>query len=145
MKSEPKASPVARPVSDRFRLRWDIFQFVVLALSTMPHVTGVSWHEWIGVAIIPVLVVHLLANWDWIVGTTQRCFRRLPGEVRFNQVWNALLFVVMTLVILSGILISERVVRFFGITVKPDPFWHGLHDAGASLATPNADRFLAAS
>jgi len=123
-----------RPLSDRFRLRWDIGQFVLFLLATMPNATGIPAHEWIGAALIPILTIHLAANWEWIVRTSRGLFRRLPGEVRFNHVWNALLFVVMTLALFSGLIMSRTVVRVLRLPMRPDAFWAGMHESSATLA-----------
>ena len=126
---DPTSPPAAAnsPSSDAIRFRWDVVLFAGFVLTTAPEATGVPLHEWISLALIPVIVVHLALNWQWIVRTTRQTFRRLPGEMRINHVLDALLFIVMTLTMVSGILASRSALRTFGFTGPPDRFWDHVH------------------
>lgn len=94
--------------------------------------TGLLLHEWLGLAIFPALVTHLLLNWDWVVATARRSFRQMPGTLRLSAVLNTLLFVAMTLVTVSGVLISEAVVPGLAIGGTGRGFWHFLHTQAAN-------------
>jgi hypothetical protein len=94
--------------------------------------TGLLWHEWLGLAIIPALVVHLLLNWEWVAATARRTFRRMTGTLRFSAVLNTALFVAMTLVSVSGVLISEAVVPGLAIGGTGRGFWRFLHTQSAN-------------
>lgn len=85
-----------------------------LALLSIP-LTGLGVHEWLGIALTFGLIVHLLLNWAWIVATTLRFLRALPGQVRINYLLNAALFIMMTIAITSGLMISEQALPFLGI------------------------------
>jgi len=133
MKGESPEPESATSWSGRRRLRWDIFQFIVFVLVTAPHATGETFHEWAGLALVPILVVHLVSNWDWIVDKTRNMLGRLPGEVRFNHVWNSLMFIVATLAIMSGILCSRSALGVLGIRRRPDFFWAVAHTVSATV------------
>ena len=133
MTVDSPAKDSVTPRSNRFRLRWDVLQFVVFVLLTAPHATGLPLHEWAGLALAPILVVHLAANWDWIVDKTRNVFRRQPGEVRFNHIWNTLMFVVAVVAIMSGILCSRQVVRSLGFSHPVDFFWAVVHSVSATV------------
>lgn len=62
-----------------------------------------------------------------------RIFKKLPGETRFNQIWDMLLFVMMTLVIFSGIIVSEKALPALNIQIAIDPFWRSIHTTSANL------------
>ncbi len=94
--------------------------------------SGLLLHEWLGLAIIPALVTHLLLNWDWFVATARRSFRQMPGTLRLSAVLNTLLFVAMTLVTVSGVLISEAVVPGLAIGGTGRGFWRFLHTQAAN-------------
>jgi Domain of unknown function (DUF4405) len=96
-------------------------------VSTAPEATGIAVHEWVGLALILILLVHLACNWNWIVGTTRRILGRLPGETRFNHFLDLLLFAAMTLTMVSGVLDSESALPSLGIALKPDHFWRYVH------------------
>lgn len=65
------------------------------------------------------------------MGTTRRVFSRLPGEMRFNHLLDSLLFVAMTLTMVSGVLSSESALATMGIAIKSDHFWGNVHGAFA--------------
>jgi hypothetical protein len=129
------AAPAPAPARDSFKLRWDVLLFCVFVFAAMPHATGIFSHEWIGVALVPVLLVHLMLNWDWIVSTTRRMFSALPGEIRFNHVWDALLFVIFILATVSGLMISRFVFPALGIPHRADGFWIIMHTVSATILT----------
>ena len=127
----PTSGP--KPVTDVVRFRWDIILFTVFIASAVPAVTRVAIHEWLGLAFVAVVLVHLLFNWPWIVGIGRRFFRELPGEVRFNYFLDALLFVLFSAVTVSGLLISEVALPTIGLAIRRDLFWRSLHDISTTL------------
>ena len=38
--------------------------------------TGIAFHEWLGIGLGVVLLVHLTLHWDWVVRTTRKLFSR---------------------------------------------------------------------
>ncbi len=131
--SNPLPPTLAKPVPDAFKFRWDVLLFLVFFLTTVPNATGVPLHEWTGLAIIPVLLVHLLLNWTWIIRFSRQFFGRLPGEIRFNHLLDTLLFVGIALVMFSGLLASQSALRTLGIPLVPDPFWRHLHEIWSNV------------
>lgn len=117
----------------RIKLYVDIAAFLLFAIVCAPQTTGIAWHEWLSFIFVVPIVVHLLLNWKWIVSVTRRFFKRLPGETRFNQIWNLFLFVLMTVVTLSGVVISEAALPALGIPVVIDPFWTAFHSMTANV------------
>ena len=125
--------PNATPSRDAFKLRWDVLLFGLMVLAAMPHATGVGAHEWLGVALVPVLVVHLVLNWSWIIATTRQMFTALPGETRFNHIWDALLYVMFVTATVSGLLVSRVVLPAVGVPSLMDGFWAMLHTVSATV------------
>ena len=117
----------------KIRLIADIILFVVFVVAFAPQATGIPWHEWISLLAGGILLIHLIINWDWIVQVTKKLFKKLPGETRFNHFWNTLLYLMMIIVMLSGVLVSEAVLPFLGFDIEIDPFWTLLHDLSANL------------
>ena len=93
-----------------------------------PSLTGQAIHEWLGIAVAVPIVVHLLLNWKWIVATTRRFFRALPGQVRINYLLNAALFITMTAVIFSGMMMSEVALRSLGLSLGRSPSMKMVHN-----------------
>lgn len=109
---------------------------VVLALFitvNIPQLTGLAGHEWVSFVFVAPFLVHLVLNWKWITSVFARLFKKLPGETRFNQIWDTLLFTMMTLVIFSGTVVSEAALPALGIRLEIDPFWRSIHTLFANL------------
>jgi hypothetical protein len=101
-------------------------------LFTMdPHTTGKAIHEWLSIAFGVAIIVHLLLHWEWIVAVTRRFLSKTVNQARTNYVLNALLFISMTVVIFSGIMISEVVLPTLGIEAQRNFFWRWLHSFSA--------------
>ena len=108
--------------------------FVGFLLATDPRATGQTIHEWLGIAFGVGIITHLLLHWKWIVNVVRRFFCKLPGQVRINSILNSLLFVAMTLIIFSGIMISKVVLSTFGLTGSNDAIWRWLHTNATNAA-----------
>ena len=94
--------------------------------------TGPEIHEWWGLALGLVLLVHLTLHWDWVVRTTRKVFTR-RGRDRAIWIVNLLLLVSMTLCVASGVLISTVALPALGLGVRPNDFWTSLHSQTADL------------
>ena len=68
--------------------------------------TGPVIHEWLGLALGLVLLVHLTLHWDWVIRTTRRLVTR-RGRDRVIWLVNLALLAAMTLCVASGIVISR--------------------------------------
>lgn len=141
MNAGPPTSLTDRPVTvsrrrilARTRLDFwlDALLLVAYTLAYSLGFTGLAVHEWLGIGLGAVLLVHLTLHWDWVIRTTQKLLRR-NGRERFIWLVNLLLLVCMTLCIASGILISEVALPALGITVPASFFWRQVHDTTATL------------
>ncbi len=121
------------PTRDHFKFRWDVLLLAVFLATCAPSVTGIPVHEWVSVAIVPIVAIHLAVNWNWIIDVTRRSLGRLQGEVRFNHVLDGLLFVGFALLMVSGILISESFLPSLGFARRTDPYWNNLHNTTANI------------
>lgn len=118
---------------NRNKLLIDLLAFVTFLISMDPRSSGIPVHEWLTLAVTGVLIVHLLLNWDWIVDVTKRLFIKSTNWARINYVFNWLLFIDGVLIMLSGIMISQSVMPFFGISMPENFAWRELHDMSAKL------------
>jgi hypothetical protein len=104
-----------------------------LCAAEAVRLAGVPFHEWLGLSLIAVFLIHLLLAWTWIeFHTTQFVVRRITRD-RTNYLLNAGLFVVMVITIFSGIMISESALPFMGLHPKGNLRWRDLHSLGANL------------
>lgn len=106
----------------------------VCALQTV-HFTGLVIHEWLGLAMICMVLAHLLFSWSWIATQSRRLFARQTVRERINYLLNLILFATVTAAIFSGILISQKAIpTLTGKTAaNMDWRWDSLHTEFAAL------------
>jgi hypothetical protein len=77
------------------------------------RVTGDAPHEWIGIAVSILFVVHNAVNWRWYRGL-------LKGKYDFRRILNTtinlLLLATMTTLVISGVMLSRTVFAFMGFS-----------------------------
>jgi cytochrome b len=95
----------------------------VCALQTVSF-TGLVLHEWLGLAMVGMVLAHLLLAWSWIASTSRRLFAAQSVRARINYLLNLSLFAGVTAVIFSGILISQKAIpALTGTKAAPDMDW----------------------
>ena len=114
----------------------DIAIFLAFLVTMAPHSTGIAIHEWLSIAFGAAIITHLILHWSWLAGITRRFFGRITGEARMNYLLNWLFFVDMTIIMFTGILISEAVLPTLGLSAAHSFAWRRLHDLSANLALP---------
>jgi hypothetical protein len=132
--ADPPVTASRRRILARTRLDFwlDALLLVAYTLAYSLGFTGVATHEWLGIGLGVVLLVHLTLHWDWVIRTTGKLLRP-GGRERFIWLVNLLLLVSMTLCIASGILISEVALPQLGINLPASSFWRQMHDTTATL------------
>ncbi|HEV8408901.1 MAG TPA: DUF4405 domain-containing protein [Gemmatimonadaceae bacterium] len=114
--------------SKTFVLSVDTLLLVLCLLLMSPRLTGLSLHEWFGVALILPVLVHLLLSWRWIVTALKRAF--VPARRRdfVNLLLNAMLLVSTTVVVVSGLVISRVALPRMGVETIDDRVWRTTHN-----------------
>lgn len=112
-----------------------ILALAFLALMSV-NLTGLLLHEWLGIGLVLLVIVHLLSQWDWTISSTKSFLSRLSGRLRITYLLNWTLFVVAVLAFVSGIVISEQALPALGISIGrgANPifgFWRQLHTLSA--------------
>jgi hypothetical protein len=124
------APPARRRRRIAARIRLDFWLDAVLLLGyTLAYsygFTGIGIHEWLGIGLGLVLLVHLTLHWDWVIRTTKRLFSPRGNDKLIWAVNLALLFA-MVLCVASGILISRVALPFLGFNMLGSPFWERMH------------------
>jgi cytochrome b len=106
----------------------DIALLVALLLLFSPRLTGLSLHEWVGIALGLPLVVHLVLSWLWISAGTARFVPRASARARINYVLNWILFILVVIEVTSGVVISQVALPSIGIPTINDRAWRALHN-----------------
>jgi hypothetical protein len=65
---------------------------------------------------------------------TKRFLGKVQGLTRANYVLDVLLFVDMTIIIFSGLMISEHALPLLGLHSAPGGNWRTVHELSANLA-----------
>src|SRR5438046_6398015 len=88
----------AKPAQWRLKITfWLVLTLLVsvCALQTVSF-TGLVLHEWLGVAIVGMIVAHLLLAWSWIASQSRRLFAAQSARSRINYILNLSLFASVT-------------------------------------------------
>ena len=116
----------AKPVSWRLKITFwlDLALLVSVCVLQTVRFTGLVLHEWLGLAMVGMVLAHLLLAWSWIATQSRRFFTLQPIRARINYLLNLSLFAAVTAVILSGILISQKAIpTLTGTKSAPDVDW----------------------
>lgn len=129
--------PQVRPKfkwTETMRNFWvDIALFLMFIVDMNTHFTGIPVHEWLGIVFGGALVYHILLHWAWISNATRKLFAKLPTIQRIRYGVDLFLFVVMVIVVASGIWISRVALPAVGLAPTPSRFWNGLHHITSDL------------
>jgi hypothetical protein len=128
----PRASRRQLPVGTRLDFWLDVVILVSYIFAYSYGFTGDAIHEWLGLVLGLVLLVHLTLHWDWVVRTTRKLFGR-RGHDRVIWLVNLALLFGMTLCIVSGIVISRVAMPSLGFFLTASLFWNRLHILTAEI------------
>lgn len=93
-----------------FKIILDVIMFVVLFTMYSKSAVNMSYHEIGGLALCGLLIIHNGINYKWIVGVSKKFFgKNLPIRTRISYVINVLLFLSVTGIAVSGIMISKTI------------------------------------
>lgn len=116
----------AKPAPWRLKITFwlDVTLLVSIAALQTVRFTGLVLHEWLGLAMVGMVLAHLLLAWSWIASQCRRFFTWQSIRARINFFLNLSLFAAVTAVIFSGILISQRAVPMLTASkAAPDMDW----------------------
>ena len=102
--------------------------FILFVFLRTPKLTGLPWHEWLGVAFLVPMLVHLLLSWRWILTALRRTFSPTRRRDAVNLWLNVALFITAAGVIISGLMISQVALPWLGIATIDDRVWRETHN-----------------
>jgi len=106
-----------------------------VALQEPGGATGFVWHEWVGLAFIPLFVLHIVVSWSWITTTWGRIGSDPAPRARINFLLNVSLFVMMAVIVVTGLVISQYALPVLGVASHGSQRWEQLHNFTSSLIT----------
>lgn len=96
-----------KTISHKAHLLIDMGLFAGFLLAFWLELSGLSLHQWLGVALAALAVYHLLLHQKWVAAVSERFFGRTSSQARRYYLLDALLMAGFTLISLSGLLISS--------------------------------------
>lgn len=110
----------------------DSMMFLSFIVLMSWRISGVTAHEWIGLTLIALIVVHLVVHWGWVEGSVSRVRRHGRRGGAIPLLLNTALFATMGTALVSGIVISKVV---FPNQLLPGDYlhWHSLHENASTL------------
>ena len=101
---------------------------VFLLLMDPRSFYGLFFHEWAGLLVCLVFVLHLVLDWKFIKVVTVKFFGKLPTKTRINYTLDVLLLVGIILVIWSGLPIAREIdFSWLGFDRGNMMFWRTMH------------------
>lgn len=98
----------------------------VIAAASMP-LTGLAVHEWIGLLVAALLLVHVTPQWSWFASAFWRCGIGGKPRTRINLLLNASLFADAVLVVFSGAMTSQVALPALGLGTSINLSWNHIH------------------
>lgn len=91
----------------------DLVMTLLIVLLMNLATTGLALHELLGLFAGVLFLVHKALNWAWIRAVSKNLFRKeTPAKTKFLYMLNVLVFLSVTVMIGSGVLISESLFHF---------------------------------
>lgn len=106
----------------------DVVLFLSLCSLEVVKLTGLTLHEWFGIALVFGILAHLLLSWAWISEGARQLARPRSHRIQINYFLNFVLFASMTVAIYSGVLISEVAGPYIGLEATADLRWRSVHN-----------------
>ncbi len=105
----------------------DTAMLVLVCMLECLSLTGLELHEWLGFVFCPVVLVHVVAQWRWFITQWQRIRSTRGYRVRINALMNAVLFLLMSTVLFSGVFVSHQGTALLGEAFGRVLIWHDIH------------------
>lgn len=111
----------------------DAVALAVYAVVANPALTGIATHEWVGLGLVLVFLVHAAAHADWAAETTRSALRCPSWSRAGNLALDACIVVAFMVCVVSGVLVSGAVLPALGYYAQGYYFWDPLHAVSAKV------------
>jgi cytochrome b561 len=105
----------------------DTAMLLLVCVLECLSLTGLDVHVWLGFALCPLVLAHVVLQWQWFITQFQRVLTPGAWRVRVNAGLNLLLLALMAAVLFSGGLVSSQGVESLGETFGRVRIWHEVH------------------
>ena len=87
------------------------------------ELTGLALHQWLGVGVTILALIHLILHWDWVVCVFSRFFGKTSGRSRVYLLLDILIMVGAVLIFETGLVIST----WFNLDLSNYLSWLDIH------------------
>lgn len=101
--------------------------------ATVPAATTVSAHEWLGLAVVAVLVLHCVVHYDQLLALFRKTAKSRNLQLAAKSGMLFLITATAMACCVSGLCISATVLPSLGWLVDGYFFWAPMHAASAKL------------
>ncbi len=105
----------------------DTSMLLLVCILEPIKLTGLEWHQWLGFALCPLVLLHVVMQWPWFVTQFQGMGKRGGYRVRLSAFLNLILFVLMAAVLFSGVFASRQSTALIAESVGRVRLWHEVH------------------
>jgi hypothetical protein len=111
--------------TDKQKHNWlvDATLFAGFLVAMLLDLTGLTAHQWLGVAVTALAGYHLLAHEQWVVSVTQRFFGRTSRQARRSFLVDAGLLIGFAAIGFTGLVIST----WLNLTLVDFMAWRAAH------------------
>lgn len=110
----------------------DILMFILMICLMKVYITGMLWHEILGLALIGIFIIHNLLNFKWIKSISKNIFKnKINKKTKFIYILDMLLIFLAFLTGISGIGISKSILT--NISFENITLWTYIHNLSAYL------------
>ncbi len=92
-------------------------------LSFYLDLTGVSLHQWLGVGVTVLALIHLILHWDWVTAVVKRFFGKTSGRSRIYLLLDLLIMLGAVVMVETGLMIST----WFNLELYNYAAWLDIH------------------
>jgi hypothetical protein len=111
-----------------FSLCLDISMFVLVCVLMSVSLTGLPLHEWLGIALCPLVLLHVNWHAQWYLDQFRRMLTRCAYRARINFLLNIALLVLMAGLVVSGLFRSHQLSAIVGEGIGRPRVWKNVHD-----------------
>ncbi|KAF0111379.1 MAG: Uncharacterized protein FD147_986 [Chloroflexi bacterium] len=108
----------------------DVLMFAGFLAAFFLSLTGLVIHQWLGVALLLLIVIHFINHWNWVKCVAERFFGKTSNRARLYALIDGILFFGVVMIMETGLVIST----WFNLELSNYSAWRDLH-VYASLAT----------
>jgi hypothetical protein len=92
-------------------------------LSFYLELTGVNLHQWLGVGVTALALIHLILHWDWVTAVVKRFFGKTSGRSRIYLLLDLLIMFGAVVIFETGLVIST----WFSLNLYNYAAWLDVH------------------